>query len=181
MKEDIEIGYMDSDIVTLIEKFFKLPYVYTKSSCSGRIVAVDSPYPWSREGTIIFKVHRPIKLDELKDILSKKIVTRLWINSMGPIIHAVAKDFDSAFKIIQIARDAGFKHSGVLSVNEEGWVVELTTGVRANILAKVDDKVILKEEELDKICETINDVLLEGKKRLKMLEERLDAELKGLK
>ena len=178
MKEDIEIGYMDRDIIPLIEKFFKLPYAYTKSSCSGRIVAVDAIYPWSREGTMVFKVHRPITTDELREVLSRKTLWRLWINVMGPIIHAVANDLNNAFKIIQMAREAGFKHSAILSKNEEGWILELTTGVRANMLAKVGDRVVFNGDGLEEVCKTINDVLLEGKKKLKLLEERLDELLK---
>ncbi len=181
MREDIEIGYMDNDIIELIEKFFQLPYAYTKSSCSGRIVAVDSKFPWSREGTIVFKVHRPLEINELKNILEIPVQQRLWINAMGPIIHVITKDFESAMRILSIARDAGFKHSGILTTNEEGWVVELTTGVRANILAKVGNKVVLNEEHLERVCNVINEVLLEGKKKLKELEARIDEELKALR
>ena len=177
MKEDIEIGYMDRDIITLIEKFFRLPYVFTKSSCSGRIVAIDAKYPWSRDGRIIFKVHNPIEASEFKRVLERPITERLWVNVMGPIIHAVTKDFESAMKIIKIAREAGFKHSGILSVNEEGWVVELTTGVRANLLVKVGENLIIDVSKTDIIVKALNDVLLEGKKRLRALEEKIEREL----
>ncbi len=181
MREDIEIGYMDRDIVSLIEKFFKLPYVFTKSSCSGRVVAIDARYPWSREGRIIFKVHRPVEPIELERLLGRPIIEKLWINVMGPIIHAVAKDFDSAMRVIRIAREAGFKHSGILSVNEEGWVVELTTGVRANLLAKVRNEIVLNTSSLDQVARTINDVLLEGKRKLKLLEEMIEREIEEVK
>ncbi|ALU11436.1 hypothetical protein EYM_01005 [Ignicoccus islandicus DSM 13165] len=181
MKEDIEIGYMDRDIIDLIEKFFRLPYAFTKSSCSGRIVAIDAQYPWSREGRIIFKVHRPMEISELEQVLNRPITERLWINVMGPIIHAVAKDFDAAMKIIKMAREAGFKHSGILSVNEEGWVVELTTGVRANVLAKVGNEVVLDVSKLDQVLKVLNEVLLEGKKKLQLLERKIESEIQEVK
>jgi len=177
MKEDIEIGYMDKDIIDLIKKFFRLPYAYTKSSCSGRIVLVDAKFPWARDGTIIFKAHRPIEVQEIQRAMEKSTMNNLWANSMGPIIHVFTKDLDSAFRILRIAREAGFKHSGILTKNEEGWLIELTTGVRANVLLKVRDTVIIDMKELPSITRVLNEVLLEGKKRLRILESVLEKEL----
>ncbi len=177
LHEDLEIGYLDEDIYDVLKLFFSLPYAFTKSSCSGRVTAVDARYPWSRDGTIIYKVHRPITLEELNKIVEKPVLERLWLNVQGPIIHVVAKDLDSAFKVLKLAREAGFKHSGILVANEEGWLVELTTGVRANILLKDRNTKLMEVNE--KVVDTINDVLMQGKKRLKELEEVLRREVEG--
>jgi len=177
MLEDIEIGYMDEDIVPLLKLFFKLPYAFTKSSCSGRITAVDAVFPWSRDGTIVFKVHRPITEEEFVRILSKPVMHRLWLNVQGPIIHVVAKDLEAAKRILELARKAGFKHSGVLVLDKHP-LVELTTGVRANLLLKVRDKVVVKQ--VPEVVEAVNEVLMEGKRRLKRLEEVLEEEVKAL-
>ena len=181
MLEDIEIGYMDRDIIDLIKKFFQLPYAYTKSSCSGRIVVVDSVFPWSREGTMVFKTHEPIKVEDLEGVIEKSTSTNLWVNSMGPIIHVVTKDLDSAFKVLRMARNAGFKHSGILTKNEEGWFVELTTGVRANVLVKVNSNIVIDRDKLPLIVKTLNDILVEGKKKLEMLEQEIEEELEALR
>ena len=178
MKEDIEIGYVDEDILRLLFLFFELPYAFTKSSCSGRITAVDAKFPWSRDGTIVFKVHRPITEDEFFRIISKPVKERLWLNVQGPIIHVVAKDMEAAKKILELARKAGFKHSGIL-VPDEHPLIELTTGVRANLLIKVKDRLVI--EPSPEVVETVNEVLLEGKKRLRKLEEVLEEELASLK
>ena len=161
----------------LLFLFFKLPYAFTKSSCSGRITAVDAKFPWSRDGTIVFKVHRPITEDEFFRIISKPVKERLWLNVQGPIIHVVAKDMDSAKRILELARKAGFKHSGIL-VPDEHPLVELTTGVRANLLIKVKDRLVI--EPSPEVVETVNEVLLEGKRRLRRLEEVLEEELASI-
>ncbi|ABU82228.1 tRNA(Phe) 7-((3-amino-3-carboxypropyl)-4-demethylwyosine(37)-N(4))-methyltransferase [Ignicoccus hospitalis] len=176
MKKDLEIGYLDKDIVDILEDFFSLPYAFTKSSCSGRVTAVDADFPWSRDGTIVFKVHRPISSEELIKILDKPTSKRLWLNVQGPIFHVVAKDLESAFKVLEMARKAGFKHSGILTANEEGWLVELTTGVRANLLLKVGDEVLVKPS--DSLLKAVNEVLLQGKRRLEALRQAL-REAKG--
>lgn len=175
--EDIEIGYVDEDIIGLLKLFFKLPYAFTKSSCSGRITAVDAKFPWSRDGSIVFKVHRPITEDELFKIISKPVKERLWLNVQGPIIHVVAKDLDSAKKILELARKAGFKHSGILVLDEHP-LVELTTGVRANILLKIGERLVI--DPSPEVVDIINEVLLEGKRRLRRLEEVLEEELSSL-
>ena len=177
LEEDLEIGYLDEDIYDILKMFFQLPYAFTKSSCSGRITAVDAKYPWSRDGTIIFKVHRPITLDELHKVLKKPVRQRLWMNVQGPIIHVMAKDLNSAFEVLRLAREAGFKHSGILVANEEGWLVELTTGVRANLLLKDKDKELMIVDE--STLNAINDVLLQGKRRLDALREVLRREVEG--
>ena len=175
LNEDLEIGYLDEDIYDILKLFFELPYAFTKSSCSGRITAVDAKYPWSRDGTIVFKVHRPITLDELHKIMKKPVLERLWLNVQGPIFHVMAKDLDSSFKILKLAREAGFKHSGILVANEEGWLVELTTGVRANLLLKDKDKELMKVDE--SALNAINEVLMQGKRRLDALRKVLKEEV----
>ncbi|NPA84881.1 MAG: hypothetical protein GXO07_02615 [Crenarchaeota archaeon] len=175
--EDLEIGYLDDDIYDILKMFFQLPYAFTKSSCSGRITAVDARFPWSRDGTIVFKVHRTITLDELHDIMKKPVLRRLWLNVQGPIFHVMAKDLDSAMRVLRLAREAGFKHSGILVANEEGWLVELTTGVRANLLLKDGNKELMIANE--STLNAINEVLLEGKRRLEALRRALAEEAGG--
>ncbi len=178
MLEDLEIGYLDEDIVDLLELFFKTDFVFTKSSCSGRITVVDAPFPWSREdSTIVFKSHKGIELKDLEDVLKREVVNTLWLNVQGPIIHAIAVDLQSALKVLEIARKAGFKHSGILSISERGVVVELTTGVRVNIPLKRDGKVLIREP--NEIVKIANKILLEGKKRLERLKITMEEVLKN--
>ncbi len=178
MMEDLEIGYLDEDIIDVLELFFKTDYVFTKSSCSGRITIVDAPYPWSRENsTIVFKSHSGISLKDLEDVLKRNVIHVLWLNVQGPIIHAIAVDLSSALKVLEIARKAGFKHSGILSISERGVVIELTTGVRVNIPIKKKDKILVKE--FNEIVNVANEILLEGKKRLKRLKITMEEILKN--
>ncbi len=166
--EDLEIGYLDKDLLGLLVLFNMDKNIYTLSSCSGRIVVADSTYPWSREETsVVFKKHFPIKTEEFIEIMTKPAVRRMWVNVTGPIIHLSTSSFDYALKILSLAREAGFKHSGLLSFNKDkGYILELTTGVRVSNLIKEGNKIYIEEEYLNKFVEILNEVLIYGKKLL---------------
>ena len=46
--------------------------------------------------------------------------------------------------MLKMAREAGMKHSGILSMSRKGIIVELRTGVRLAILLKVGDEVVVE-------------------------------------
>ncbi len=172
--EDLEIGYLDLDIVDILVELFLRPKSFTTSSCSGRIVLMDSEYPWAKEETmIIFKKHGPVEPEEILEAASKPVAERLWLSVQGPIIHVETLDIEEAFTILEAARRAGFKHSGVLASTRKGILVELRTGIRVNIpLAEPDEKLI-RWESIERITRLANKALREAKKRLNRLREEL--------
>ncbi len=169
--EDLEIGYLDEDLLPLLLVLNTDKHIYTMSSCSGRIVFSDSTYPWSREETsIVFKKHSPITVEEVRPIIEKPSVRRLWVNVTGPIIHLSTDSLEYALQVLGTARRAGYKHSGLMSINHaKGVLLELTTGVYMSQLVKSGEKLVVPGERLDIIISIINDVLLRGKKFLDRL------------
>ena len=166
--EDIEIGYVDRDLIDFIKTVFTKNFVFTTSSCSGRITVVDSAYPWLRdESYVIFKKHEPITAKEVLEIISTRPVYRFWLISSGPIIHFAAADIETANRVLKIAREAGFKHSGIISISDSGIVVEVISGTWTSFLLKDGDRVLVTD--LDTVVAIANDVLIEGKKRLDKL------------
>jgi len=166
--EDIEIGYVDADIKELIELVFTKKNIFTTSSCSGRIVIVDALYPWLREETsIVFKKHSPVTLEDVLSILNQKTLYKLWLIVSGPIIHFNALNLDTAIKLLTIVKNAGFKHSGIISISNGGIVIEVVSGIWVPFLLKDGEKVIIKDLEL--IVNLANKMLYEGKARLEKL------------
>lgn len=175
LMEDLEIGYLDEDIVDVLRKLFEFEDLYTISSCSGRITFIDGSLPWERRGSsIVFKKHQPIRLDELLEILKAPTLKRLWLVVTGPIVHVSALNMRSARKLLMMAREAGMKHSGILSINrEKGIIVELKTGIRLTHLLKIGQQALLGENEAGEIVKVANESLVEGKKKLNKLRELL--------
>ncbi|AWR97564.1 hypothetical protein DFR86_08370 [Acidianus sulfidivorans JP7] len=177
MLRDQEIGYLDPDIFDVLMAFFNREKSFTYSSCSGRITIIDSSLPWIRNNsTIIFKNHLGIKESDIIDILQKSQVNRLWLISQGPILHVYTKDFDEAWKIIRIARQAGFKHSGILTVNEKGILVELRTGVKFVHLLRESVTQNISDEEIKILTKIANEVLMKGKEKLNLLKDLVSSD-----
>lgn len=170
MLEDLHIGYLDEDISDLLLEIFKRENAFTISSCSGRIVFVDTQLPWMRKtSTVIFKKHKPITFEELLEVLNKPILSRLWVIVTGPILHISTTTLKEARILISASRVAGFKHSGVISFRRDGIVLELKSGIGFTCAVKSGDKVLVNPTaDLVNIC---NEVLMSGKDRLRRLKE----------
>ncbi|AEM39165.1 protein of unknown function DUF207 [Pyrolobus fumarii 1A] len=172
--EDLEIGYLDRDIIDILVEFFLRPKSFTTSSCSGRIVVMDAEYPWDKEETmIIFKKHEPVTVDEIIEVVERPLAYRPWLSVQGPIIHVETLDIDEAFEVLEIARRAGFKHSGILASTKKGILVELRTGIRVNIPLGSRDNLWVDKERLRDIISLANNALRQAKDRLARLRDEL--------
>lgn len=176
LREDLEIGYLDKDIVDVLLKLFGFDGLYTISSCSGRITLIDGDLPWRRKGsTIVFKKHQPVASEELLKYLEGPTSRRLWLVVTGPIIHASAISMKWANTLLRIARESGMKHSGILSINrEKGIIVELRTGVRLASLLKTGGRPVVESAGIEDVVRAANEALLDGKDRLERLRKALE-------
>uniref|UniRef100_A0A7C2FPY2 tRNA(Phe) 7-((3-amino-3-carboxypropyl)-4-demethylwyosine(37)-N(4))-methyltransferase n=1 Tax=Thermosphaera aggregans TaxID=54254 RepID=A0A7C2FPY2_9CREN len=179
--EDLEIGYLDKDLLPLLILLNLDARIYTMSSCSGRITLVDGDNPWSRDDTsVVFKKHIPIALDELLSIYQAKIDKKLWIIVTGPIIHLSSSQISLALRILDKARREGYKHSGIMHLSRsKGVLLELSTGIWVSQLLRTAEKTIVAEEDLNLIVDEYNRMLLEGKKRLDRLYNSLKQIIPG--
>jgi len=163
--EDLHIGYLDEDILDILLEFFIRPKSFTKSSCSGRITVIDAEYPWAKDDTMtIFKKHTPVSHSEIHDVLIRPYAYRLWLCIQGPIYHVYVYDFNEAEEVLRIAREAGFKHSGIMRT-EWPFLVELRTGVRGDILLADEHGPILEGEQLKRVIVIANQILSQAKNR----------------
>jgi len=174
---DREIGYLDPDIWDLLWAFFKRGKSFTYSSCSGRITVIDADYPWSRRGSaVVFKNHLGITEEDLTGVLSKGALHRLWLVVQGPILHVYTKDMGEAWEILRIARLAGFKHSGIMTVNSKGVLVELRTGIKLTHLLKGEET---EDPEVRPLVKLANEVLTRGKEKMEMLRIQVESSVRN--
>ncbi|MEZ0289546.1 MAG: hypothetical protein ABWJ42_00435 [Sulfolobales archaeon] len=175
MIEDRYIGYLDPGIESILLKLFKLEDAFPTSSCSGRITGVDAVFPWMRRDSyVFFKKHNEITLDELRSIITTPAINSIWVVVSGPIIHVNTYTSREAIRILRVAREAGFKHSGLLSRSKKGYIVEILSGVRLDLLIKNRDRLMIKEENIPLLLEYINEAYRRGRERLMRLERELD-------
>jgi tRNA wybutosine-synthesizing protein 3 len=170
LMHDLDIGYLDRDILDVLQKIFDFPEYFTLSSCSGRISLVDAVMPWERdESTVIFKKHSPITVEELRHLMRQKAVRTMWLVVTGPIIHVSSRSLSDALRIIEVARKAGMKHSGIISSSKKGVVAELVSGVHVSAPLKRGADVLVADRFIPVIASIANKALLAGKDRLNRL------------
>jgi len=173
MWEDLHIGYLDEDILDVLVEIFMHPGFYPKSSCSGRITVVDSNYPWAKEDTMtVFKKHGPISVEEVRAVMGKRFAHRLWLSVQGPIYHVYTRSLRDAEELLAAAREAGFKHSGVLVLGEHP-LVELRTGVRGDFLLATREASVAAGSALAELVAVANDILRKAKERNRRLLDAL--------
>ncbi len=171
--EDLEIGYLDTDILDVLVEFFLRPRSFTKSSCSGRITIIDAEYPWVKDETAtIFKKHGTVEVEEIRDVLRRPHSSNLWLSVQGPIYHVYVEGLEEAKAILDAAREAGFKHSGIMVLGTP-LLVELRTGVRADILLATSSEAIIEPNKLVQVIDIANNILAMAKERNKRLLEAL--------
>jgi len=114
----------DSRIIGLCEKINKLPYYYTTSSCSGRVLLLKDCKE-KRDDLFVKVWHDKIKVGEVREMLESVKEKGIFYFKQEPcILHVACKDLESAQKIHDIAKEAGWKRCGIIASNKR-FVVEL--------------------------------------------------------
>ena len=176
--EDLDIGYLDRRILGLLKVINEREKSYTTSSCSGRVIVLDSYYPWERdEDNVVFKSHDPVDSSVLRKVLEIRPMKRFWVQATGPILHIMTLDESEALNLIRVAREAGFKHSGIMGCSDKGWLVELVSGVHVTIPFKDNEAIYIETGELERLIRLLNSMLEEGWRRIDKLKELLRKEV----
>ncbi len=183
--EECEKGLVDFDIKDFLIEFNKLARDYfTTSSCSGRIILAETKRlalaKSSHEFRFIKKWHRPVTLGEIVHELEKAEYRNVWLLVRAPIIHFTARNVELAYNILKIAQQVGFKHSGIISIREDGeTVVEVQADDRLDMPLIIDGERIVNEDKLRVIIDIANETLMIGKLRLVNLIGVLEKEVLG--
>jgi tRNA wybutosine-synthesizing protein 3 len=175
---------VDFDIYDFLLTFNKsLNDFYTTSSCSGRIALAKAPRLSYSKGSGLFKFvvkwHRPVTYGEVMNVLSNIDSGDVWLLVRAPIIHFVARDIHGALTILRMAREAGFKHSGIYSVTHDGVVVEVQGEDRFEVPIIINGKLIVTMDDLRRIIDIANETLIFGKFRLAHLIRLIEVRLFG--
>lgn len=107
-------GSIDLKIKTLVDKINSKNDYYTTSSCSGRIMLLTEGKT-KKDAEWIFVSHNKAKLSEIKKAIKKLPKETLWFKFEPMILHVCCNSIDSAQKLAELAKQSGFKHSGIMS------------------------------------------------------------------
>lgn len=179
--EERLIGYLDPGIDSVLRVINSLEGLETTSSCIGRVVVVESRFPWERreESRIVFKSHGGVRAHQLALVLARGYLGDLWLKVSGPIIHIRVSPSSARCtpRILEVARRTGFKHSGVISLDPRGGhVVEVNSPTQVIAPLRVSGVNTVRGRILGAVVERVNEILLEGRRRLRRFVEELSVE-----
>ena len=172
LHDELARGLVDFDIADFLVRFNELAEdYYTTSSCSGRIILAETRRlalaKSSHEFKFIKKWHRPVTVQEILRELEGKSYENVWLLVRAPIIHFAAKNMELALRLLRLAQNVGFKHSGIISVREDGEViVEVQADDRLDLPLIIQGRWVVNRDRLQDIVELANETLMIGKLRL---------------
>lgn len=157
-------GAVDSDIQELVDLINSKDEYYTTSSCSGRIVVLEvSESGRKDEAKWLLVKHEPVTLDEVKNSLKSK--EDAWLKEEGMILHVCCKTIEDAEKLVNLAKNNGFKRTGMITVNKRYVVEIISTENVSTILAK-KGKIIVDDEYLSALIEECNKKIEKNKEKI---------------
>jgi tRNA wybutosine-synthesizing protein 3 len=110
------IGEWDIPIRKLCEKINKKKEYYTLSSCSGRVVLIKN-IDKKQPDMFVLREHDKITFSQLKKALEDyRGKEGLLFKQEGVILHVCCKTLEDAEKMLNLARECGWKNSGVMSL-----------------------------------------------------------------
>ncbi len=171
--EERVIGYLDPGSEQILLKLNSRPNLWTTSSCIGRITIVEGRFHWERESSrIVYKTHDPISPNEILRVMARPFKD-LWLKATGPIIHFQTISDGCAFSLLETARRAGFKHSGIISASNGTYTVEIIAPTRIDTPLRIDGKDLHTTQGIALLATKANEALLEGRRRLHKLADNV--------
>ncbi|MFB6489998.1 MAG: hypothetical protein TU35_001920 [Thermoproteus sp. AZ2] len=170
-------GRVDEDIYPFLLRINELPWLYTTSSCSGRIMLADVKTPSYSKGRgfrPIAKWHHAVSAERVAEAVEGH--GDVWMLVRGGILHIAVDSAKRAMELVALARATGHKHSGVIAVNRAGVVVEILGEERLDIPLKQGGELLV---DLGAAADMANRVLLLAKARLAWLIAKLEAKYLG--
>lgn len=167
------IGSWDKHILELCEKINSRENYYTLSSCSGRVVLIKNVSA-KTHGLFVFRSHDKISFNQLMKELNENVNGKEGIifKQEPPILHVCCASLEDSEKLLNLARECGWKNSGVMSL--QGRIVLELRSTESLALPIIENKKILVDEEFIKILvKESNKKLEKGWEKIYKLEKSL--------
>ena len=158
-------GSIDKNIKPLINKINKSPNYYTTSSCSGRIVLISKSSERKQDAEWLLVSHTPINFKQVKKALCCLPKTAVWFRFEPLILHVTSRTLEDAQQLLSIAKDIGFKRSGIQSTKRKITLEIASTEIIDTIIA--DKGSLLVTDDYLKI------LIKQANKKLKRNNDRI--------
>lgn len=161
-------GNVDIDAIPIIDAFNdKLDY-YTTSSCGGRINLFyeDDSRRKDKSGWHFAK-HDVVASEEIYSALDTLPDCSVWFRQESPIFHVACRNDSAAKRLLELCRDLGFKHSGIIGKNNRRVMVEIVFNDKIDVPIASGGELFVDKRFVDFLVKTANDKFLRNKSLLK--------------
>jgi len=164
------IGEIDEDILPLCNLINSKPDLYTNSSCSGRILLMKE-LGKKIENAFLFTTHKKTSFKEIKkELLKIKIKDPVYFKHEPCILHITCRTIQDAFKLVSIARNAGWKRSGIFSKKN---CVELISTEVITTPVMDNGKLLITEDYIHLLVQEANKKLTQTRKKISNLTKAI--------
>jgi len=168
-------GNIDSDIVGLCNKINAMDDYFTTSSCSGRILLLKASEK-KEPGLFLTVWHKNVDVASFKKSLAKILAKEkaLVYFKLDPcILHVACKNLSKAVELLDKAKLAGWKKSGIMANSDKGIMLELMSTEKLDLPIAKDGKLLVSDAYLGLLLEEANNKLRKTKEKIKKLENML--------
>ncbi len=163
-----ENGEVDQDIISLLDSINSSDRFVTLSSCSGRIGVLDTPEPGDKlNSTFLAKWHHVIEPQQSVEA-AKQGQQTTWLINNPPILHIACESLISGGELMEMANNAGFSRSGVISLKKN--IVEISSHESMEVPVFRESSFLIEESSIETVVELANEKLEKGKEKLVSLE-----------
>jgi tRNA wybutosine-synthesizing protein 3 len=164
----------DKKILKLCEKINSKNNYYTTSSCSGRIVLIIDQD--KKDKNLFFKIyHNPISINQFKKNLNeilKKNKKSIKFKQEPFILHIVCKSLKDVQELLNKAKLAGLKKSGIIALKKR-IILELNSTEKLEFPIIDKGRILVDDKFLKLIIEKSNENLKKSWKKIEKLRKSI--------
>ncbi len=175
-KDKSRKGSIDAKIKKLVEKINFFDNYFTTSSCAGRVLLLTQPKSNKKnEAQYLFVSHEKVNFSNFKKLLKNKKLPKddIWFRAESAILHVACKDSESALKLLNTARNVGFRRSGIISLGKNRATVELVSTEKIDTIIAKNGELLVGDSYLKILIKEGNKKLEKAWEKIKNLEARL--------
>jgi len=163
------VGAWDKKIVSLCNRLNRNKDYYTTSSCAGRIILIMSSET-KEPNLFVFRTHEKTDFRELKSALQKAKKKGNIIFQQEPcILHVACKSLESAQTLVDKAKFAGWKRSGIMATRKR-FMVEMMSTEHLELPIIKEKKILVDDNFLKILVEEANKKLERTWEKIRKLE-----------
>lgn len=170
-------GAVDEGIKELVDKINSMGAYYTTSSCSGRILLISFPEE-NRKYNVewLFVSHEIVSFDDVKgklawivaDFKKKDNKNGVWFKEESMIMHICCRTIEDASRLIETAKHAGFKRSGINTLSNR-IMLELVSTENMDVPVIKNGKLLVEDSYLKILVDEANKKLKRTNGKIKKL------------